>query len=107
MAGYLFLAILLFSAIAYFVGQQAGKRYFAANGATVHSLPGYHGAFVAVWVGIPALILVLMWLAAQGSVINSLVLGSLPAEFTQARSPAEMSLLLSEIRNAAGPSPTL
>lgn len=102
MAGYLFLAILIFSAIAYFVGQSAGNRFVASNGGTaVHSLPGYHGAFVAVWVGIPALVLVLVWLATQGSVINGLVLGSLPASITDGKTPAEMSLVLSEIKNVA------
>ncbi|ODT19576.1 MAG: phosphate ABC transporter permease subunit PstC [Kaistia sp. SCN 65-12] len=101
MAGYLFLAIIVFSAIAYFVGQSAGNRFVAAGGGPVHSLPGYHGAFVAIWVGLPALILVLIWLATQGSVINGLVLGQLPASITEGKSPAEMSLVLSEIKNVA------
>jgi phosphate transport system substrate-binding protein len=33
--------------------------------AEMHSLPVYHGAFVAIWVGIPAFILVLLWVALQ------------------------------------------
>ncbi len=101
MAGYVVAAILVFSAVAYFVGRSAGERFVSANGAQVHSLPGYHGAFVAVWVGIPALILVLVWLAAQGSVIDGLVLGGLPPDLLAGRTQSEINLLLSEIKNVA------
>ncbi|WP_374622581.1 phosphate ABC transporter permease subunit PstC [Devosia sp.] len=101
MAGYVVAAILLFSAVAYFVGRAAGERFVSANGDQVHSLPGYHGAFVAVWVGIPALILVLVWLSAQGSVIDGLVLGGLPADLVAGKTPSEINLLLSEIKNVA------
>src|SRR5690606_36759994 len=57
--------------------------------------------FVAVWVGIPALVLVLLWLALQGAVIDGLLLASLPASLTEAMSGAERNLILSEIRNVA------
>lgn len=101
MAGYLFLAIVVFALVAFYVGQNAGKRFVAASGDSVHSLPGYHGAFVAVWVGIPALILLLLWLAAQGGVVDRLVISGMPAQFIAERTPAEMNLLLSEIKNVA------
>ena len=78
MASYVLLAIIVFSLVAFYVGRAAGKGFAASAAGTVHSLPGYHGAFVAVWVGIPALILVLLWLVAQGPVINSLLVSSLP-----------------------------
>ena len=52
MFGYLLLTILLLSLAAYGVGEMTARR-FAANGAApLHSLPSYHGAFVAVWVGV-------------------------------------------------------
>ena len=101
MAGYLLLAIIAFSLLAYYVGRSAGNRFVSAHRADVHSLPTYHGAFVAVWVGVPALILVLLWLAAQGPVISALLLASLPPDVTAGMSAAERSLILSEIRNVA------
>jgi phosphate transport system permease protein len=100
-AGYLLLAIIVFSLVAFYVGRSAGNRFVAAEGASVHSLPGYHGAFVAVWVGVPALILVLIWIAAQGPLISSLTLGMLPPAMTEGASSAQLNLLLSEIRNVA------
>ncbi len=101
MVGYLFLAIVVFSIAAFFVGRAAGLRFVAAEGAATHSLPGYHGAFVAVWVGVPALILLLIWLMAQGTVIDNLLLSTLPQAMTEAATSAEKNLLLSEIKNVA------
>ncbi|HLV84167.1 MAG TPA: phosphate ABC transporter permease subunit PstC [Devosia sp.] len=101
MVGYLFLAIVVFSLVAFFAGRSAGTRFAAANGASTHSLPGYHGAFVAVWVGVPALMLLLLWIMAQGTVIDNLLLTTLPQATLDASSPAQQSLLLSEIKNVA------
>jgi len=101
LAGYLLLAVVIFALVAFYVGQSAGRKFVAAEGASVHSLPGYHGAFVAVWVGIPALILLLLWTAAQGGIVDGLVVAGLPADLTAGKSPAEVSLLLSEIKNVA------
>ncbi|MBU1336091.1 MAG: phosphate ABC transporter permease subunit PstC [Alphaproteobacteria bacterium] len=101
MVGYLFLTILVFSIAAFFVGRSAGNRFVATNGVSTHSLPGYHGAFVAVWVGVPALVLLLLWLMAQGSVIDNMLLSTLPATLTEAASAADKNLLLSEIKNVA------
>lgn len=101
MAGYVFLVILLLSVVGYYVGRSAGNRFVASTGSGVHSLPGYHGAFVAVWVGIPAFILVLLWLFLQGTVIDNLLLASLPASMTEGRTASEIQLILSEIKNVA------
>jgi len=99
---YLFLTIIVMSAVAFFVGQATGKR-FAAAGDTpdMHSLPSYHGAYVAVWVGIPSLVLVLIWALFQSSIIDSLLWSSLPDHLTSGADAANRSLLISEIRNVA------
>jgi phosphate transport system permease protein len=103
MFGYLLLAIVAFSVIAYLVGRQTGLKFAsAARGHEgSHSLPAYHGAFVAVWVGLPALLLLLIWTALQGSVVESLLIGSLPPETTAGATPSQINLLLAEIKNVA------
>jgi phosphate transport system permease protein len=98
--GYLLLTILVFTLVAYFVGSSAGRK-FANTGVQAHSLPGYHGAFVAVWVGVPALVLALLWVALQQPVVDQLVIGSLPPALTADASPSDISLILSEIKNVA------
>jgi phosphate transport system permease protein len=99
--GYLLLTILGFALVAYLFGQTTARSFVEA-GTHVHSLPSYHGAYVAIWVGVPALVLVLVWLLLQGSVIDGLLLRSLPEGLIAGASPAERSLLLSEIHNVAG-----
>lgn len=101
MVGLIFAAILGLTLAAFYIGRSAGNRFFAASGSQVHSLSGYHGAFVAIWVGVPALVLVLVWLLLQGTVIDGLLIASLPPAMTQGLEPGEVNLLLSEIKNAA------
>jgi phosphate transport system permease protein len=73
----------------------------AADLAGTHSLPSYHGAFVAIWVGIPALVLVLLWLLFQNGVIDALIWRSLPDDVTAGADAAHRRLILSEIENVA------
>jgi phosphate transport system permease protein len=100
MTGYLFLGIVLFALTAWYVGRREAMA-LAATAGSLHSRPVYHGAFVAVWVGIPALILVLFWFLFQDAVVDRLIIASLPADLTEDATPARISLLLSEIRNVA------
>ncbi len=101
MAGYAFLLIIILSIAGYYVGRSAGNRFVASDGRDVHSLPGYHGAFVAVWVGVPAFVLVLLWLFLQGPIIDNLLLSSLPAGYLETDSGSRVALVLSEIKNVA------
>ncbi len=98
MAGLTFLLIVALTAIAYVVGRATGSRILARHGVAMHSLPGYHGAFVAAWVGIPALVLVLLWLLLQGTVVDNLIIGSIP---DLPDDVGEVQLILSEIKNVA------
>jgi phosphate transport system permease protein len=101
MAGLLFPAILVFSVAAFFAGRATSRRLAATSGKPLHSVPAYHGAFVAIWVGIPSLILCLLWLLVQGPAIDRIILAGLPASLTAGASGAELDLLLSEIHNVA------
>ncbi|HMB09895.1 phosphate ABC transporter permease subunit PstC, partial [Saliniramus sp.] len=57
---------------------------------------------VAIWVGIPAFILVMLWLLFQGTVIDSLIMASLPETLTRDASATQLDLYLAEIKNVAG-----
>ena len=101
MVGYLFLTIVVLSLVAFYIGRATASRFAGLPGTVMHSLPNYHGAFVAIWVGVPALVLVLLWLLFQNSVIDGLLLSSLPAEMTAEMPEAQVQLYLAEIRNVA------
>ncbi len=101
MAALLLAAIGLAAGLAYVAGWTAARRFAPPPGTTQHSLPSYHGAFVAIWVGVPALALALVWAALQGHVIDAALLRSLPASLTEGRTEAALGLTLAEIHNVA------
>jgi phosphate transport system permease protein len=66
----------------------------------LHSLPGYYGYFAAIWVLLPALFLLLLWLTIEPRVIVALIIKSLP-QATQSMSAGELNLLVNNIQNLA------
>jgi phosphate transport system permease protein len=93
--GILFLLLL----IGYAMGRGRALATAGGNATALHSRPPYHGAFVAVWVGIPTLLLVLIWLFFQRTVIDWLLVESLPEG---AGGGAPLDLLLTQIKSIAG-----
>jgi phosphate transport system permease protein len=70
------------------------------HGPALHSLPGYYGYFVAIWVALPALGMLLLWLLVEPRVIVALVINGLP-EAHQTLSSGELNLLVNNIQNLA------
>jgi phosphate transport system permease protein len=101
MVGYLFLVILAFSLAAYWVGRREASVLASGKVRELHSRPIYHGAFAAIWVGVPAFVLVLIWLLFQETIIDRLLIASLPAAMTEEATAAQLRLMLGEIRNVA------
>jgi phosphate transport system permease protein len=101
MVGHLFIVILGFSLAACLIARR--KAYVLAGGKVreLHSRPIYHGAFAAIWVGVPAFVLVLLWLLFQETIIDRLLIASLPAAMIEDATPAQLRLIVSETRNVA------
>jgi len=66
----------------------------------MHSLPSHYGSLMALWTGVPALALVLIWSLLQGPVIDRLLVEQLPAEIQQGDA-AQIQLALSKVHNLA------
>lgn len=101
MLNYLFLGLLLLILTGFFLGRKKAVAVGTSNDVRLHSLANYHGSFVAAWVGIPSLLLVLIWLLFQGSVIDWLLVGSLPAERIDGFDQGRLNLIVSEIKSVA------
>lgn len=56
---YALLVLTALSALAYGLGRRRAARAAGGRPLTLHSLPGYHGAYAALWTGGPALILLI------------------------------------------------
>jgi phosphate transport system permease protein len=70
------------------------------RGLALHSLPGYYGYYVAIWVALPALALLLAWAALEPRVVITLVIKGLPDAY-QSLPQGELNLLINNIRNLA------
>ena len=101
MIGYVLFGIIALSVLSYLLGRRRAVAAVAGRANELHSRPTYHGAFVAAWVGIPSILLVLIWVLLQGPVIDKLLLWSLPPGTTDGLDNGQISLLLSEIRSVA------
>src|SRR3546814_14744641 len=86
--------VVTLGALGYLTARRRVAAMAAASGVHSHSLPSYHGTFVALWVGVPALLLSLIWLLLQDSVIDSLILASLPERMTEGLDAARRSLAI-------------
>jgi phosphate transport system permease protein len=85
--------------LGYYVGRQrAVSRALAAGPRSFHSLPGYHGGFVALWCALPALALLALWQMFEPIWLRSSVVDSLPATM-QALPESELGLVYNDIRN--------
>lgn len=96
----LILLILILSAFAYYVGRN--KSVSSVNGrcSDLHSLPLYHGSYSALWVLIPAMLIVALWSAFEDPVMTRILISGLPVDI--ASLPDEkLGLFLNNVRNVA------
>ena len=94
------LSLLALAAFSYFIGRKkslAVATRVARGGNNLHSLPSYYGYLVAVWAGIPALTLFVIWTIASTPIITNLTLAHLPPEL-QNQSADQVSLITNQIR---------
>jgi phosphate transport system permease protein len=96
----LILSIVALSFAAYWVGRSRSLAVVGgARGARqLHSLPGHYGLLTALWCGLPALAVALLWFGFQDSAIVSLVSVGLPPE-VRALPEAQFGLFVNDMRN--------
>ena len=96
----LIVALVLLSFLAYQLGK--ARSLAVVGGArgirNLHSLPGHYGLLTALWCGLPALLLVAVWVAVQDQVLIALVSAQLPAS-VQSLGNDQFVLFLNDLRN--------
>jgi phosphate transport system permease protein len=92
--------LLVLSAVGYRVGTRRALATAGGSARNLHSLPTYHGTYLALWCGLPAVLLLGLWAFFDEPVIQWLLVGVLPPA-EQQLPPAQLALLLNEIRNVA------
>ncbi len=79
----------------WFFGRQ--KAYAFRQAENLHSLPHYHGSYVALWCGIPALVILFFWAMLSGYVIDNHV-GAKLIETGKVQADTELSLKLNQLK---------
>lgn len=99
-AGFLILIVLGVSALGYFFGRRRALALSAASGRRLHSLPTYYGQLVALFAGVPALLLLLAWLFAQPIVLHGQVSSLIPNSAIP--EGGARSLVMADVERIAG-----
>ncbi|MSO80858.1 MAG: phosphate ABC transporter permease subunit PstC [Alphaproteobacteria bacterium] len=92
--------LLLLMTMAYVHGRRRALSSAAGRRVALHSLPSYHGLYIALWCGLPALALAILWLVLEPSIVRWMVVASLP-EAQRSLPSGELGLLLNDVRNLA------
>ncbi len=95
------LILALLTVIGFLAGRSRAAASVGGRVAELHSVPSYHGAYVALWAGLPALLLFVAWTASEGWLVLQLVLSGLPERLT-AGDGQSAALLKADILNLAG-----
>ena len=98
----LILTLALLATAAFFIGRGRSLAVVGGprNASRLHSLPGYHGYYLAMLCVLPAMALLLAWILVEQRVITALVVQDLPERFA-GLSSGELDLLVNNLRNYA------
>ena len=92
--------LLALTAFAFYLGKRRSLGVAARAGGIrrLHSLPSYYGTLTALWCGVPALIVLGLWLAFETTIITWFVVAELPDE-VRGLPEAQLGLVINDIRN--------
>jgi len=101
MSFYLVLIALIGLTIAgFYLGRSCAMKSADGNARVLHSRPHYYVYFIALWCGLPAILVLTVWTTMQTPIVESIVQSGLPASMTS-DDPSRMSLVMNDVRNLA------
>jgi phosphate transport system permease protein len=92
--------IVALAIVGFVLGRSKALAGVSGDASALHSLPGYYGHYTAIWCGVPALMILVIWSVFENTIITGLVQAGLPDDL--ATLPADqMSLLMTNVQNVA------
>ncbi|WP_445680402.1 phosphate ABC transporter permease subunit PstC [Radicibacter daui] len=92
--------IVLLAALGYAMGRSRALAAGGGSARTLNSVPRYYGSYVALWAGLPSLVLLFIWNAADGAIIRGMVIDRI-AMATSVTAPAALNLAFANVVNLA------
>ncbi len=102
MSAILFLLILGLGIIAWLTARARAYSFQRGSGAKLHSLPGFHGWYVALWAVIPALLFAAVWQAVSPGLAMQAALADPGAQALPAAGMERDAILAEAMRIARG-----
>ena len=95
--------LLAFVAVAYQLGLKKSRQLAGKGNSSVslHSRPGYYGALVAIWCGIPAFIILILWNALEPVLLHQAVFNQVPSSILSGLDEASRTVLLDRVQAIA------
>lgn len=90
--------LLILSTVSYVLGRKRSLAVVDGDARYLNSLPSYYGIYTAFWCGIPAFIVLILWLVFESTVISQMVVSGLP-EHIRSLPAQQMSLIVNDINN--------
>jgi phosphate transport system permease protein len=88
------------SALGYQLGRSRSRKSVGGKIRGLHSLPRHYGAYVALWCGVPAFIVLFLWAALAPSIVMSVVISDMPPEIRELPK-SRLTLVANDIQNLA------
>ncbi|MGX9354256.1 phosphate ABC transporter permease subunit PstC [Roseobacteraceae bacterium S113] len=96
---WLILSVLTLALVGFVMGRARAIQSAGGDPRALHSLPNYYGSNVAMWIIVPAMGLLIVWLLAQPFYANSRVAALLPE--TAVSGERTLGLVMSDVRRVA------
>ena len=96
----LVLAVVGLALLGWLSARARAMAFAAPGGPKLHSLPGYHGWYVAIWAALPALLFLLLWVPLSDRLVMEAVMGS-PAAANLPPFEMQRNAILQETRELA------
>lgn len=95
--------LLALVAIAYQIGLSKSRNLAGkgSNSATLHSRPVYYGALVALWCGVPAFLILIIWNLVEPSVLQHIIFNNIPASVSATLDEAGRDVLIDRVKAIA------
>lgn len=79
------LVLIVLTVVSFLMGRKRSHAVVAGQGGAraLHSLPKYYGYMAALWALLPALVVLVLWLAFESSILANIVMRELPASVHQ------------------------
>jgi len=74
----LLIALLVLTLVGFYMGRSRSLAVADGQPIHLHSLPGYYGYYVALWAGLPALLVFVLWQLISPQLIEGMIMSGVP-----------------------------